>query len=86
MPVYEYKCQKCGHQFEIEQRVSDPPPLACPSDGCRGPVARIFRPPAIMFKGKGWHATDYGRRRTSSPPCPAGSSCAKTETCPAAAD
>jgi putative FmdB family regulatory protein len=88
MPIYEYKCEKCGFQFEQQQSVSDPDPSRCPSNGCRGKVARVFSPPAIVFKGKGWHVTDYGRgQKSKSPaPCPSGSTCAKAGTCPAAAD
>ena len=30
MPIYEYKCLKCGHQFEVIQRFSDNPVEICP--------------------------------------------------------
>ena len=81
MPVYEYKCEKCGHRFEVEQSISEKPIGQCPSNGCRGQVVRVFSAPAIVFKGKGWHATDYGRGngRRSAP------ACAKSETCPSGA-
>jgi putative FmdB family regulatory protein len=32
MPIYEYECRSCGHQFEQLVRTGDTP--ACPS--CRG--------------------------------------------------
>lgn len=81
MPVYEYKCEKCGHQFEVEQSVTDERLTACPSNGCKGRVERVFSPPAIVFKGKGWHATDYGRGSSRK----AAPACARSETCPSGA-
>ena len=88
MPIYEYKCKKCGHKFEQQQSMSDPAPSKCPSNGCRGKVMRVFSAPAIMFKGKGWHVNDYGRGGATKPgaSCPSSGSCPKAETCPAAAD
>lgn len=86
MPIYEYKCEKCGHEFEREQSVHDPAPASCPSNGCRGKVKRVFSAPAIMFKGKGWHVTDYGRKASRPAACPSGGACAKAEACPAASD
>ncbi len=58
MPVYAYRCQNCGVQFEVTQRFNDKPLTRCPE--CRkGTVRRILQPPAIVFKGSGWYATDH---------------------------
>ena len=85
MPVYEYKCEKCGHRFEVDQRVAEARVSRCPSNGCRGRVERVFSLPAIVFKGKGWHSTDYGKgnSRKAAPACPQSSSC-PSGACPAA--
>jgi putative FmdB family regulatory protein len=58
MPVYAYRCQSCGVQFERQQKFDDKPLTRCPE--CRkGTVSRILQPPAIVFKGSGWYATDH---------------------------
>ena len=57
MPTYEYECDKCGHRFERVQKFSDRPVRRCES--CRGPVHKVFYPVGIIFKGSGWHSTDY---------------------------
>jgi putative FmdB family regulatory protein len=58
MPVYAYRCQSCGVQFERQQRFDEKPLTRCPE--CRkGTVRRILQPPAIVFKGSGWYATDH---------------------------
>lgn len=61
MPIYEYECQKCGHVFEVQQSFSDEPVKSCTVKGCSGKVRKLFSPPAIIFKGSGFHVTDYGR-------------------------
>ena len=61
MPTYEYRCKKCGTVFEVTHGFDDKPPKTCLAKGCRGKLERVFSPPAIIFKGKGWHVTDYGR-------------------------
>ncbi len=61
VPIYVYRCKKCGYQFELKQPFGSPPPDKCPSDGCDGEVVKVFTPPAIIFKGPGFHVTDYGR-------------------------
>jgi putative FmdB family regulatory protein len=86
MPVYEYKCEKCGTRFEVEAGVGEARATRCPSNGCRGKVERVFSLPAIMFKGKGWHSTDYGKgngRKPSPAACPQAGSC-PSGACPAA--
>src|SRR5688500_14110964 len=60
MPIYEYRRQD-GTTFEVMQKFSDPPLTEDPETG--EPVERVFRPPAIHFKGKGFHNTDYGTRK-----------------------
>ncbi|MBN2244997.1 MAG: zinc ribbon domain-containing protein [Candidatus Aminicenantes bacterium] len=57
MPLYEYKCKKCGEVFEVFQKISDPPLTKCIK--CGGPVVKVISSPAIQFKGSGWYITDY---------------------------
>lgn len=61
MPTYLYKCKKCSYEFELRQPFGAPKPDRCMRDGCDGEVAKVFVPPAIIFKGPGFHVTDYGR-------------------------
>jgi len=60
MPIYEYRCQQ-GHTFEVLQRMSDDPVQTC--ETCEAPVARVFHPVAVHFKGSGFYNTDYGTRK-----------------------
>lgn len=57
MPIYEYVCQSCQHQFEVKQKFSDAPISSCVR--CGQAVRKIISAPAIMFKGSGWYVTDY---------------------------
>ncbi len=60
MPTYEYKCKKCGHQFEEFQSITDEPLKTCPKHDCNGIVYRIISPGAgFLFKGSGFYQTDY---------------------------
>ena len=57
MPIYEFACLDCGHEFEIIQSFSDNSTPACPN--CQGRhVQRRLSAPAIHFKGSGWYITD----------------------------
>jgi putative FmdB family regulatory protein len=60
VPIYEYRCEQ-GHDFEVMQRMSDEPLATCTT--CSAPVQRVLHPPAIHFKGSGFHNTDYGTRK-----------------------
>lgn len=58
MPTYEYECKNCGIRFDQFQKMSDAPLRVCPE--CGGTVERIISAGAgIIFKGSGFHATDY---------------------------
>ena len=58
MPVYEYACDKCGHEFEAEQRISDDPIRTCPK--CRArKVKRLISRTSFVLKGGGWYSDLY---------------------------
>ncbi len=57
MPLYEYKCRKCGNVFEVLRKLSDPPLEV--HEKCGGKLERLISPPAFQFKGSGWYVTDY---------------------------
>jgi len=58
MPMYEYKCAKCGDVFELIQKFSDEPLHEHP--GCGGAVEKLLSAAALQFKGSGWYVNDYG--------------------------
>ncbi len=62
MPLYEYKCLKCGRTTEKIERVSGPHLKRCPH--CGGKVESVITAPAIQFKGAGWYVTDYAGKST----------------------
>lgn len=64
MPLYEYKCLKCGRNTEKIENVSGPHLKKCPH--CGGKVESVITAPSIQFKGAGWYVTDYGGKKPSS--------------------
>jgi len=63
MPIYEYRCEKCG-DFEQTQRISDPALDRCPT--CRRKVRRLISNTSFQLKGSGWYVTDYARAGRNS--------------------
>jgi len=60
MPNYDYKCQTCGHQFEVFQSMKDDRLTECPVESCPGPIKRLLGTGAgIIFKGSEFYETDY---------------------------
>jgi putative FmdB family regulatory protein len=57
LPLYEYKCAKCAHQFEKIEKHSAPTTQKCPK--CGGKAERMISAAGIQFKGSGWYVTDY---------------------------
>jgi putative FmdB family regulatory protein len=87
MPTYGYRCGSCGHEFEIQQRITDQPLATCPK--CGGKLSKMLYPAGIIFKGSGYYTTDYkgsgnGTAGSSNGVAPAssseGSSDSKSET------
>jgi putative FmdB family regulatory protein len=65
MPIYEYVCNACGHEFEEWQKITDSPVQKCPSCGKRK-VERLVSLSAFHLKGSGWYVTDYGKRGSTT--------------------
>jgi putative FmdB family regulatory protein len=66
MPIYEYKCEECGAEFEEWQKFSDPPVDTCPT--CGGKASRLISRSTFILKGTGWYVTDYGRKDQGASP------------------
>lgn len=58
MPIYEYECQKCGHQMEALQKMSDDPLVECPACG-EHELKKMVSAAGFRLKGGGWYETDF---------------------------
>jgi putative FmdB family regulatory protein len=63
MPIYEYKCRKCGKEFDVFQKISDPAVTSCKF--CKGRVSKLISLSSFHLKGSGWYVTDYGGKKTN---------------------
>lgn len=66
MPIYEYKCQKCGKQFEAFQGITDPELKSCKF--CKGKVQKLVSLSSFSLKGSGWYVTDYKGKKPGTTP------------------
>jgi putative FmdB family regulatory protein len=65
MPVYTYRCESCGHQFDKRQSFSDGPLKACPN--CRKhTLQKVYHPAGVAFKGSGFYVTDRHKSSATS--------------------
>lgn len=60
MPLYEYRCRKCGAEYEKIRKFSDPVLTRC--EKCGGELEQLLSSPAIRFKGSGFYITDYAKK------------------------
>ncbi len=58
MPIYDYKCSNCEHQFELIQKFSDQPAEICPQCSQKS-VQKLVSAPSFRLKGGGWYETDF---------------------------
>lgn len=61
MPIYEYKCKKCGKEFEIFRSITDSGRKSCIF--CKGPTQKLISRTTFHLRGSGWYATDYGGKK-----------------------
>ena len=65
MPLYDYECLNCGHQFEVRQHFEEKAVAACPE--CSFNARRLFHSVPILFKGSGFYSTDHKKGSASQP-------------------
>jgi putative FmdB family regulatory protein len=58
MPVYTYRCESCGVQFDYQQKFTDQPLTRCPECNKKS-LRKVYSPVGIVFKGSGFYATDH---------------------------
>jgi putative FmdB family regulatory protein len=73
MPTYDYRCRKCGHEFELFQAITAKPAKRCPKCGRNTAERMIGIGAGVIFKGSGFYETDYKRSAAGRPACEAGS-------------
>jgi putative FmdB family regulatory protein len=78
MPVYEYRCKNCGHQFEATQAFSDDALTECPE--CKGELRKVFGSVGIAFKGSGFYKNDSRGSSSSTTPASTTSSSSDSST------
>ena len=80
MPIYDYRCDHCGHVFSAVQSFKDEALEKCPN--CGKKPRRLISTPAIVFKGSGWYKTDSrpGQKAPESSASSDGKSETKTDT------
>jgi len=66
MPIYEYRCEACGHQEEHLQKISEKPLSVCPSCGKRS-YKKQLSAAGFQLKGSGWYATDFKTTAKKAP-------------------
>lgn len=58
MPIYEYRCTQCGHEFDELQKVDDAPLVDCP-ECSKAALVKLVSAPSFRLKGSGWYETDF---------------------------
>ena len=68
MPIYEYRCNKCGKTFEVMHGFNDPGPTKCERCGAhgKGVLTRLISPAQVVFKGSGFYLTDHREAKNAT--------------------
>ena len=67
MPIYTYRCENCGVQFERRQSFTDEPLIVCPECN-QNQLRKVITPAGIVFKGSGWYVTDHKSKSSAVQP------------------
>ena len=62
MPIYEYVCKDCGHEFDALQKISDAPLQTCP-DCEKDSLKKKISAAGFRLSGSGWYETDFKSER-----------------------
>lgn len=81
MPIYEYICKSCGHEFELMQKMSESSTQACENCG-KKKAERVISQTSFMLKGTGWYTTDYAGKKAHGTGNAGSSPCAASGSCP----
>ena len=68
MPSYDFRCPECDVRFEVTRPVGETDGVCCPD--CGTAAKRVFTPVGVVFKGSGFHNTDYRSRPKDDSPAP----------------
>ncbi|MDH4139605.1 MAG: FmdB family transcriptional regulator [Coriobacteriia bacterium] len=68
MPAYDYRCTECEQVFEVRHAAGEQLSVDCPS--CSARAKRVFSPFGVVFKGSGFHNTDYRAKPSDEKPSP----------------
>jgi putative FmdB family regulatory protein len=82
MPIYTYRCENCGVQFERQQTFNEQPLVRCP-ECSKKTLRKVYTPVGIVFKGSGFYATDH-RSPSGTSRTPSAAKSGESETKPAA--
>ena len=63
MPIYEYRCEKCGKEFELFRSITNNGSPSCNS--CKGPMKKLISRSSFHLKGTGWYVTDYAGKKST---------------------
>ena len=80
MPIYEYLCTNCKHQFEEFQTMSEEPLKICPKCGKETLKRLIGAGSGVIFKGSGFYLTDYKKKDKQKPETKKETPAKKSET------
>lgn len=80
MPIYEYRCQKCGKELELLHKVSDPAPTVCPECNAEGSLERLVSRTSFQLKGGGWYSDLYSSAKKSDSGASASGSSSSTSS------
>lgn len=58
MPLYEYHCDSCEHEFEALQKISDESLIHCPACD-EATLRKLVSAAGFRLKGEGWYETDF---------------------------
>ena len=82
MPIYEYRCDACGHETEELQKLADAPLTDCPKCGKPG-LTRLVSAAGFQLKGTGWYQTDFRGKPKKKDDAPAAASADRAACTPA---